>query len=1338
MAAVARAELTLSTVNFSRGIAKAQNLLSGLEKRALGFSKINILGGLIVGAGLTSAIRGLATFEASLKRAEVLTGDLTGASAALRDEAGRLGASTQFSASEAADGFVLLAQAGLDAQEIIASSADFLNLAAAGGGELAEAFDIGVSAIRQFNIEASNSDTAVDTLVNTANSSKTTITSLGEAFVKLGPISNSLGRTIQEAAAAVGILGDAGVEGSIAGRGLSQIFLRLASPTAEAEAEIAKLGLSLQEINPAANNIETVFANLERGFGNAANASDKVSAASEIFGKQFVAQGLILADNVEKLRELTAANNEAGGIAKTTAQAFQDQLGGAFKQLKSRIESVILSLGDAGITSALRNTVDRVSSILTELAENDSLNQLGKNVNEGVNSIIDNLPDVGVIVDNITNAFKNFGDAVGPALVALRDIAGVLISVGGFALEHGKAIGIAAGAYVTLSAAVKAANIFNSLIKGIGTVTTLLGLSTAATTAETRALGANTGAQIANRAARGGGLATSGAAAGSRYAAAFGSAAVGGISSAIAAVLGGIAAGIGAGVLVNKLFEFSGLDVEINEVITKVTGIKGKLEEAGKASAAIDLRRQLLQAADVETQERINNQLIQAKSDLYGQVSRAKALNTAEGDEQAKGLNRELQLISHIITNFDDLAGRSADLTRSTDARVDAQHRLTNAVKDGAAAAGDEADAIAKAEKSVVNLSISAKAAATAAVSLADAGLKAADAFAKPAQTTKDLTIAIDAAVNSLGNEANGAQALNDIFKDINGTLTTSEILISAATASQSTLNAAADAFRFALGDAFDEAKTKSQAFFNEVQKIEGFDPLVPIREQDANIAVEAFKLLNETGRNVDKSFTASFDTVADLVDKFSEALNTANAINAINPVGVSQKQAEVDLAKQIQSISGATNAESLATAQAVLAATRDTATAVGQAPDTTGNEQAKANIRQLELDIQKALLENDQARADTLKSLLKIQQDLVSAAKSVEQPDRGAALDQALQQLDAEQKIIDKQKEQSQNTQLRDFALDIAEAEAKLTETLSDDRGVRQQREILALEQQIQALKAAGNDASASQVQRLLDLKRQEISQVSEKAKAEAQLQNDILRAEADKDTSRAKELKDRQRLGELIRGFEGQGIDEDSSVALAKERLDLEQRRLDTNAGNLDLEKQRNEIAKRRDAGSRQVATRRLQRAQDRQDLRQSRIDTEQDPVQKQVLQERQAFEKARIEGTGQGFDDLLKKQQAADARIAAEKEKQQREEKGRFSGLDALSQLETPTIEAAKTALQGVEKEVDKQTNRGLSKKLADDSDKPSSVTGLLNKIVTNTKDTVTELTKVNTALGALGLA
>src|SRR5690606_18168445 len=183
-------------------------------------------------------------FEQAMSRVGALVRATDEELAILSRTARDLGASTVFSASQAAEAMSYLAMAGFSVAEIVDAMPGLLDTAAAAQSGLGVTADIVSNVLSGFQLEARETTRIADVLTATFTSSNTTLEMLGDTMSYVAPVAAALGVSIEEVAAMTGRLGDVGIQGQRAGTALRAIFTRLAAPTGEAAKTLERLGVA--------------------------------------------------------------------------------------------------------------------------------------------------------------------------------------------------------------------------------------------------------------------------------------------------------------------------------------------------------------------------------------------------------------------------------------------------------------------------------------------------------------------------------------------------------------------------------------------------------------------------------------------------------------------------------------------------------------------------------------------------------------------------------------------------------------------------------------------------------------------------------------------------------------------------------------------------------------------------------------------------------------------------------------------------------------------------------------------------------------------------------------
>ena len=220
-----------------------------------------------VTAGLSGVGRGisvLADFGQAMSTVQAITRATDSQFTALEERARDLGATTRFSATQAAEGMLFLARAGFGVDDVLASIEGTLQLAQAGALDLGQAADIASNVLTGFRLETDQTARVVDVLAKAANSSNTTVGQLGDALKFVAPVAAGLGIEVEETTAAIAALSNAGLQSSLAGTGLRRVLSELESPASKTRSVLAELGITVEQVRPSTVGLNQALTTLAR------------------------------------------------------------------------------------------------------------------------------------------------------------------------------------------------------------------------------------------------------------------------------------------------------------------------------------------------------------------------------------------------------------------------------------------------------------------------------------------------------------------------------------------------------------------------------------------------------------------------------------------------------------------------------------------------------------------------------------------------------------------------------------------------------------------------------------------------------------------------------------------------------------------------------------------------------------------------------------------------------------------------------------------------------------------------------------------------------------------
>lgn len=327
-----------------------------------------------IGVGMAApiglAVRQFAAFDDAIRATAAVSQASGRELQMLNDKARELGATTSFTAIDVANLMTELGRAGFRPDEINAMTGAVLDLARATGTDAALSAGIMAATLRQFGLGATEATRAADVLTKAANSTFNTVTSLGESLKYAGPVAKSLGMSLEDTTAILGVLGNVGIQGSEAGTALR----RLSVISAGAGDELKKLfGVTNTD---AAGNLKPLVDILDEINKATMNmpVAERTAKMAEAFGLLGITSANVLSSSAEGVRGLAESLRNAEGTAAKAAKEMDAGLGGAFRIALSAIEGTALAIGDA-LAPALINLINGITDVATGLTAFVKANQ---------------------------------------------------------------------------------------------------------------------------------------------------------------------------------------------------------------------------------------------------------------------------------------------------------------------------------------------------------------------------------------------------------------------------------------------------------------------------------------------------------------------------------------------------------------------------------------------------------------------------------------------------------------------------------------------------------------------------------------------------------------------------------------------------------------------------------------------------------------------------------------------------------------------------------------------------------------------------------------------------
>ncbi len=366
---MADGKVVIETGLDSSGIEQGLKKLGGITKKGLKVAATAVAGTSAALAGVaTVAIKTGSDFEAQMSRVKAISGATEQEFAKLKEQAIELGADTAFSSGQAAEGMENLAAAGFTTNEILEAMPGLLDLAAASGEDLSNSSDIAASTLRGFGLVAEDVGHVADVLAENANRTNSSVAETGEAMKYIAPLARAAGISMEETAAAIGIMANAGIQGGQAGTTLRGALSRLSRPTEDMQEAMSELGVSFYDSEGKMLSLTDQVDVLGKAMEGMTD-EQKNNYLVTLYGQEALSGMLALInEGPESLESLTKAYTTCDGSAKKAAETMQDNLKGAVEQLSGSAESLGIVFYES-VSDNLKNAAVTATDSINEITD---------------------------------------------------------------------------------------------------------------------------------------------------------------------------------------------------------------------------------------------------------------------------------------------------------------------------------------------------------------------------------------------------------------------------------------------------------------------------------------------------------------------------------------------------------------------------------------------------------------------------------------------------------------------------------------------------------------------------------------------------------------------------------------------------------------------------------------------------------------------------------------------------------------------------------------------------------------------------------------------------------
>ena len=430
--------------------------VNGLGKTAeSGVSKLgNVVKTAAVGiGGAMVAIGGYAIkvgsdFESAMSNVAAISGATGDDLQMLKDTAQEMGATTQFSATEAANALSYMALAGWDANQSASALPGVLNLAAASGMELASASDMVTDYMSAFGMSCEQSGYFADMLAYAQSNANTTAELLGESYKNCAANMAAAGQDVETTTSLLAMMANQGLKGSEAGTALAAVMRDLTAKMSDGAIKIGDTSVAVQDANGNYRDLTDILQDVESATNGMGDAEKAAALSSTFTADSIKGLNLILNAGVSNAADFENQLRNSGGTAENMANVMNDNLAGAMKSLQSRAEAFGIAIYES-FSVQLKDAVNAAADALGSLTDafetggiEGAFNQLGILAQQGIQTIIAQAP---AMTQAATQMISNFASGLAegvPNVLAqalplilqftesLRENAGTLIDAG--------------------------------------------------------------------------------------------------------------------------------------------------------------------------------------------------------------------------------------------------------------------------------------------------------------------------------------------------------------------------------------------------------------------------------------------------------------------------------------------------------------------------------------------------------------------------------------------------------------------------------------------------------------------------------------------------------------------------------------------------------------------------------------------------------------------------------------------------------------------------------------------------------------------------------------------
>ena len=432
------ASMTFDTSQAMPGMKQALGMLNSMigsfPKLGAGVGKF--AGAMSMGAAAARPLAGAimaganvaAEFEAQLSAVNAVLMTDEANMARLEKKAKELGASTKFTAKEAAEGMEALASAGFNTDQVMAGIEGTLSLAAAGALDLGKASEITGNVINGMGLKAEDAGYVADVLAKVAADSATDVTAVGVAFKYSAAQAKGMGISMEETAYLLGAMADAGMKGSSGGTALQNMLSALAKPTEKGAKLFEHINIEMTEFGKNGKlqmrPVQQIINQIQKEIVKIEDPLKRAAAQEEVFRKigqkgfsALASRGERDVHMSEEERSSRSVASFGKGVVDGAAKKMADLrlvgVLGSLEILKSAGEGLILEIFNKNLTAPIEQGIKQFTEVVS------GITQVMQGLADGVD--VDTLEaKFGPVITGIAVGLRDAITAVGEAIVWIK------------------------------------------------------------------------------------------------------------------------------------------------------------------------------------------------------------------------------------------------------------------------------------------------------------------------------------------------------------------------------------------------------------------------------------------------------------------------------------------------------------------------------------------------------------------------------------------------------------------------------------------------------------------------------------------------------------------------------------------------------------------------------------------------------------------------------------------------------------------------------------------------------------------------------------------------------